>query len=203
MVVLVTILRVLWVQIVVQTVLQLWQRRVTQWRVCRVCGRVDGRFALAVLTVRAAPTGSALLTVAVPVMCLDVFRQVVRTHEPLIAYGARKSLLTRMCSQMPLQFIGSRESLATKQPVADKRPLTRMPAQMRLQMRRLPVHFPASRNVAGVDVLLAEVCASWTKSLRFVAVGTVARRSAGVPPLGSRRRHLRQRRLRQAERRAM
>ena len=105
MVVLVSVLRELLMQVVVDTVLQL-RRRVAQRRTDgRVCGRVDGRFALAVLTVGTASAGRALLTVAVPVMSLDVFRQVVRTHEPLIAYGARKSLLTRMCSQMPLQLV--------------------------------------------------------------------------------------------------
>lgn len=167
-----------------ESVLQL-RRRVAQRRIDgRVCGRrVDGRFALAVLTVGTASAGRALLTVAVPVMSLDVFRQVVRTHEPFIAYGARKTLLTRMSSQMPLQLVGPREPLPAEQPVADKRPLARVPAQMGLQVGRLPVHFATAGNVTGVDVLLAQVCARWPQSLRFLTVGTVARGPARVPAL--------------------
>ena len=74
---------------------------------------------------------------------------------------------------------------------------------MGLQVGRLSVHFSAAGNVAGVDVLLSQMCSGRTQPLRFLTVGTVARGPARVPPLRARRRHLRQRRLRQAERGAV
>ena len=61
---------------------------------------------------------------------------------------------------MTLELVGAREALAAKQPIADERPLARVPAQMGLQVRRLAVDFAATGDVAAVDVALAQMSAS-------------------------------------------
>lgn len=83
-------------------------------------------------------------------MRFHVFRQMVAPHEPLPARRAGEPLLPRVGTKMTLQLVAPGEPLAAEQPVADERPLARVPSQMRLQMRRLPVHFAASRHVAHV-----------------------------------------------------
>lgn len=79
-----------------------------------------------------------------------MFRQVVAAHEPFIALAAREPLLARVRFDVPLQFVGAHESLAAEQPVAQKRPLAAVPAQVRLEVRRLGVDLAAAGNVAGV-----------------------------------------------------
>lgn len=89
----------------------------------------------------------------------DVFGQVVTPHEPLAAVRAHKALLPSVSPQVSLQLVRPGEALATEEPVADKRPLARVPAQVRLQVRRLPVNFPASGDVTDVLLLLAGLVA--------------------------------------------
>ena len=113
-----------------------------------------------------------------------VLVQVVRAHEALVAHGALEALLPRVRAQMPLQLVGAREALPAEQPVADERPLAGVPAQVRLQMRRLAVHLPAARYVAAVQASPA-----WTRSARpeplgLLAVGTVACGFPGVATRG-------------------
>lgn len=94
------------------------------------------------------PRGTTLLPLIL--VRFHVFRQVVAPHEPLPARGAGEPLLPRVRTKMTLQLVAPGEPFAAEQPVADERPLARVPSQMRLQMRGLPVHFAASRHVAHV-----------------------------------------------------
>lgn len=64
---------------------------------------------------------------------------------------------TRVCSPVSLQLVAACEPLAAEHPVADERPLPGVPAQVRPQVRRLPVHLTTARNVADVLFLLAHV----------------------------------------------
>lgn len=144
---------------------------------------------LTVLFGVAARVRAALLPV--PVVRFHVFGQVIRPHEPLVADGTGESLLARVRPEVALQLVGPGEPLAAKEPVADERPLAGVPPQMGLQMRRLPVHLPASRYVAAVDVLLPQVNTRRSQSFGLLAVGAVASGATGVAPLRARRRHLR------------
>ena len=67
-------------------------------------------------------------------MCFDVFGKMVASHELLVTRRAGKSLLSGVCSQVSLQLVTSGESLTTEEPVTDKRSLSGVPSQMRLQM---------------------------------------------------------------------
>lgn len=125
------------------------------------------------------------------VVCLHVFGKVVGPHEPLVTDGTSEPLLSCMSPQMSLQFVRASEPLTAEQPVTYKGPLARVPPQMRLQMRRLAVHLPAARDVAAVDVLLAEVRARRPEPLGLLTVRTVAGGPAGVAALRARRRSLR------------
>jgi hypothetical protein len=55
---------------------------------------------------------------------------------------------------MTLELVGSGEPLAAEEPVADERPLSRVPAKMGLEVGRLSVDFTASGYVAQVLFLL-------------------------------------------------
>lgn len=83
---------------------------------------------------------------------------------------------------MSLELIGPSEPFATEKPIADKRPLAGVPSQMRLEVRRLSIHFTAARNVAAVETLSPQAGAGGTEPLGLLAVRTVACCSAGVPP---------------------
>lgn len=96
-----------------------------------------------------------------------------------------------MGPEVSLQLVAPGEPLAAEQPVADEGPLARVPPQVSLEVRRLAVHLAAAGDVTAVDVLLAEVDAGRAQPLRLLTVGAVAGRSARVPPLRSRGRHLR------------
>lgn len=115
------------------------------------------RLQLAVLGLAVASAGGALLVGPVAGMGLDVLAEVIGAHESLVADGAREPLLPRVGPQVPLQFVGPRETFAAKQPVAHEGPLARVPPEVRLQVGRFTVDFAAARDVAAVDVLLAEV----------------------------------------------
>lgn len=74
---------------------------------------------------------------------------------------------------MSLQFIGAGEAFATEEPVAYKRSLTRMPAQVSTQVTGLSVHFVAAGDVTDVLLLFRLTI----PSLAVPAVGTGARDS--------------------------
>jgi hypothetical protein len=84
---------------------------------------------------------------------LDVLGEMVRPHEPLRTDRTRKPLLPGVRPHVPLQLVGPGEPLPAEEPAAQERPLPGVPPQMRLQMRRLTVHFVAPGVVADVDLL--------------------------------------------------
>jgi len=83
-----------------------------------------------------------------------MFGQVVTPHEPLAAVRANKALLPRVRPQVSLQLVRPGEALAAEQPVAHKRPLSRVPPQVRFEVRSFAVNFPAARYVTDVLLLL-------------------------------------------------
>ena len=91
-----------------------------------------------------------------------------------------------MRADVPLQFVGSGESLATKEPVANERPFASVPPQVRLQVRSLVVDFAATGDVTRVDVAFPQVRSCRTQSVDLLAVGTVAGGPASVASLGTR-----------------
>lgn len=86
-----------------------------------------------------------------------MFGQMIAAHKALVANGTSESLLASVRAQMALQFIRPGEPFATKQPVANERSFASVPAKMRLQMARLPVHFAASGNMTTMYILLAQM----------------------------------------------
>jgi len=68
------------------------------------------------------------------IMRFNVFSQVIAPHKSFTADGTSESLLARVRSKMPLQFVRPCKTLAAKQPVTHKWPLTSMPSQMSFQM---------------------------------------------------------------------
>lgn len=81
------------------------------------------------LTVLGVAVAVALLGALLPVgaVSLDVFGQVIRAHEPLVADGAGEALLPCVRSQMSLELVRAGEPLAAEEPVAYKGPLSRVP----------------------------------------------------------------------------
>lgn len=79
--------------------------------------------------------------------------EVVAAHEDTCADGAAELLGARVRLHVLLQLVGARETLAAEEPVADERPVAAVPAQVRLQVRRLGVGLAAARDVAVVQVL--------------------------------------------------
>ena len=75
---------------------------------------------------------------------------------------------------MALQLVRTGEPLAAEEPVADERPLARVPAQVGLQMGGLAVHLATARDVATVDRLLSQPGCGSTQALQLLAVGAVA-----------------------------
>ena len=102
-----------------------------------------------------------------------MFVKMITPHEPLVADRARKPLVSTVRAQVSLQLVTASEALPAEQPVADEGPLARVPAQVRLQVRRLVVDLSASGDVAAVDVALAQRVARRTESVGFLAVRTV------------------------------
>lgn len=107
-------------------------------------------------------------------MCFYMLSQMVTAHKPFITNRTGEPLLAGVRTQMALQFVRSRKSLAAKQPIAYEWSFTGMPAQMCLQVTGFAVDLAASGDVTTVDVLLAQMYASRSKTLGFLAVGTVA-----------------------------
>jgi len=63
-----------------------------------------------------------------------VFGEMVTAHEPFVTLGTSKSLLSCVCSDVPLKFVRAHESLAAEQPVAEERTLAAVPSQVRLEV---------------------------------------------------------------------
>ena len=121
-------------------------------------------------------------------MRLLVFVQVITAHEALAARVALEALLAGVRADVTLQLVGAREALAAEQPVTDERALASVPAQVRLQVRRLVVDLAAARYVTRVDAALARA-ADWSETVEFLTVRAVARAPARV---ASRRARVRQ-----------
>ncbi|CAD6234388.1 GSCOCG00001879001-RA-CDS [Cotesia congregata] len=80
------------------------------------------------------PLALAAAAAAAAAVGLDVLREMVAAHEPLVADRAGESLFSGVGSKVPLQLIRTCEPLATEKPVANKRSLTSVPPQVGLQM---------------------------------------------------------------------
>jgi len=107
-----------------------------------------------------------------------MFTEVVAAHESLAAACAREPLLTGVRLEVSLQLVGTCERLAAEQPRTGERPLAGVPAQVRLEVRRLAVDLAAAGHVA--DVLATS---SWRqrRRRRVDAVGTTAALAAPRP----------------------
>jgi len=90
------------------------------------------------------------------VVSLEVLAEVVATHESLAAVVAGESFFARVSLQMALQFVRPRERLPAEEPRAGEGSLAGVPAQVSLQMRRLPVDLGTAGNVADVLSLSAD-----------------------------------------------
>ena len=121
-----------------------------------------------------------LLAADVITMRFDVFAEVVTAHEPFVADGTREPLLSGVRAQVSLELVGSREPFAAEEPITDERSLTCMPAQVRLQVRRLVVHLPAAGNVTAVQVPPAQGLARRPEPVGLGAVRTIAGRASGI-----------------------
>lgn len=73
------------------------------------------------------PLALAAAAAAAAAVGLDVLREMVAAHEPLVADRAGESLFAGVGSKVPLQLIRTCEPLATEKPVANKRSLTSVP----------------------------------------------------------------------------
>lgn len=128
----------------------------------------------------AAVLAVALLSVAVLAVGLDMFGQVVGSHEPFVADGTGEPLLSGVCPEVSLEFVRAREAFSAEQPVADEGPLTGVPPQVGLQVGGFSVDFPTPGYVAAVNVPLAKVSSGGTEPLGLLAVWAVARGPARV-----------------------
>lgn len=115
-------------------------------------------------------------------VCFDVLAQMVTAHKALVTHRAREPFLAGVRAKVSLQLIGPSEPFATEKPVADKRPLSGVPPQMRFEVRSLSVHFTAAGNVAAVESLSPQAGPGGSQPLGLLTVRTVTRCSAGVPP---------------------
>lgn len=104
----------------------------------------------------------------------DVFGEVVAPHESLAALLATEALLSGVGAKVPLKLVGAGEALTAEEPVTDEGPLSGVPAQMCLQVRRLLVHFAALRDVADVQSLFPKL----QPPAVGLAVGTLAAAAA-------------------------
>ncbi len=83
-----------------------------------------------------------------------VLIQVIAPHEPLVANFTRELFLARVRSHVTLELIRPGESLTTKCPTAQERPLTRVLPEMSAKVRCFAVDFRTPRIVANVFLLL-------------------------------------------------
>lgn len=99
-----------------------------------------------------------------------MFCQVVTPHKPLATVRANKAFLPCMSPQVPLELIRPGETLATEQPITHKRTLSRVPPEVRFEVRSFAINFPAAWYVTDVLFLLARLVVR----SRGLAVGTPA-----------------------------
>lgn len=107
----------------------------------------------------------------------DVFGQVVTAHKPFATVRTNEPLLARVSPQVSLQLVRAREALATEQPVTHKRPFSRVPAQVRLQVRSFAINFSTAGYVTDVLFFLPRL---------VVGVGRLAVGTATPPAPPSR-----------------
>lgn len=112
----------------------------------------------------------------------QVLAEVIGAHESFVANGALKSFLSGVRAQMALELVRTREALPAEEPIADKRPLPGVPAQVSLQVRGLAVNFATARDVAAVQAPASRARTPLAKAFRLLAVRTVARSSAREAP---------------------
>lgn len=110
--------------------------------------------------------------------------QVVAAHKPLVAHRTREALLTGVRAQVPLELVGARKPLAAEQPIAHERPLTSVPPQVRLQVRRFAIHLTTARDVAAMQAFPPQAGARRSQSFSLLAVRAVAGGSARISPGG-------------------
>ena len=96
-----------------------------------------------------------------------MFGQMIGSHEALVADGAGEAFLTRVSAEVTLKLVGTGETLAAEEPLAAERSLAGVPAQMGLEVGRLPVDFTASRYVAQVLLLLV-LMTHWSTCSRIL-----------------------------------
>ena len=77
-------------------------------------------------------TAALAAGVAVLGVRLGVLGEVVGAHEALVAHRAGEALLAGVRAQVALQLVGAREAFAAEEPIADERPLARVPTKMGL-----------------------------------------------------------------------
>jgi len=120
-------------------------------------------------------------------MGLDVLAEMIGAHEALRADRADEPFLAGVGPNVPLQLVAAREPLAAEQPVAEERPLAGVPAQVRLEMRRLVVDLAAAWQVAAVHAALAQLQRGGrAEPIGLLAVRAVARAAARVAPVRAR-----------------
>lgn len=105
-------------------------------------------------------------------MAPGMLGQVVAAHEALVADGTAELLLAGVRAVVSRQLVRARELLAAVLPAAGEGPLTCVSSQVRLEVRRFPVNFLATRVVALV------------LSLRGLEVGTTSAPPAPLSEAG-------------------
>lgn len=117
----------------------------------------------------------------IPIVCLHMLREMIGSHESLVANRTRESLLAGVGPQVALELVGAGETFAAEEPVADEGPFAGVPTEMGLQVGGFAVDLAAAGDVATVDVLLAQVDAGGAETFRLLAIGAIASRSTCVP----------------------
>lgn len=118
-------------------------------------------------------------------VCAHVLGKVVVAHENPGAQSAAELLGAGVRLEVALQLVGTSESFAAEEPVADKRPISAVPSQVSLQVGRLGVGFAAARDVAVVHVLPPGVVGALAQLFGVDAVGTAAHGLGRTPGRGA------------------
>ena len=124
-------------------------------------------------------------TVFLVLVSFDVFAEMVASHEPLAADGTLEAFLSRVCANVPLELVRTRESLAAEQPVADERSFAGVPAKVSFQVRSLVVELATSGYVACVNVALAQMGAGRSQPISVLTIRAVARATSRVASLST------------------
>lgn len=115
-----------------------------------------------------------------------MFGQMIAAHEAFIANWTSETFLTGVSAQMPLQFIGTSESFAAEEPIANEWSLTGVPSEMGFQMARLAVDLTTARDMAIVCILLAQMNSGRSKTFGLLTIRAIACGASRVSSLGSR-----------------